>query len=48
MISVSTAKKILNKGKQAYSDEQAKQILETLSMMAELQLQTEQYKQENE
>ncbi len=46
MISLTTAKKILNKGKRAYDDEQVKEILRTLEIMAEQQIITEKYKEE--
>ncbi len=46
MISYTVAKKILNKGKQAYDDEQVKEILRTLTIMAEQQIITEKYKEE--
>lgn len=48
MISFTLAKKILNKGKQAYDDEQVKAILKTLTIMAEQQIITEQYRKEKE
>lgn len=44
MISVRDAKKILNNKKAAYNDEQVKEILETLAIMAEQQILTEDYK----
>lgn len=46
MISITTAKKILNKGKRAYDDEQVEEILRTLEIMAEQQIITEKYKEE--
>jgi len=46
MVSIKTAKKILNKGKRAYDDEQVKEILKTLEIMAEQQIITEKYKEE--
>ena len=46
MISLTKAKKILNKGKRAYDDEQVKEILRTLEIMAEQQIITEKYKEE--
>lgn len=46
MISLTTAKRILNKGKQTYDDEQVKEILRTLTIMAEQQIITEKYKEE--
>lgn len=44
MISIRDAKKILNNKKTAYNDEQVKEILETLAIMAEQQILTEEYK----
>ena len=44
MTNITTAKKILNGGNTKYSEEQVKLILETLSMMASLQLITEEEK----
>lgn len=46
MISLTEAKKILNKGERKYTDEEVKEILRTLSIMAELQIETEKYKME--
>ena len=46
MITITIAKKILNKGKRAYDDEQVKEILRTLEIMAEQQIITEKYKEE--
>ncbi len=46
MISLTKAKIILNKGKRAYDDEQVKEILRTLEIMAEQQIITEKYKEE--
>lgn len=48
MTNITTAKKILNSGNQKLSDEQVKLVLETLSMMASLQLITEEKKLNNE
>ncbi len=45
MISLTIAKKILNKGELAYDDEQVKEILRTLEIMAEQQIITEKYKE---
>ncbi len=44
MNSPTEAKIILNKGKRKYTDEEVKDILRTLSIMAELQIETEKYK----
>ncbi len=41
MISLTEAKKILNKGERKYTDEEVKEILRTLSIMAELQIEME-------
>ena len=46
MISFTAAKRILNKEKQAYDDEQVKEILRTLTIMAEQQIITEKYREE--
>ena len=46
MISFTTAKRTLNKEKQAYDDEQVKEILRTLTIMAEQQIITEKYREE--
>ena len=46
MISFTKAKKILNKGERKYTDEEVKEILRTLSIMAELQIETEIYRME--
>lgn len=43
MISLTEAKKILNKGERKYTDDDVKEILRTLSNMAELQIETEKY-----
>ena len=43
MISLTEAKKILNKGERKYTDEEVKEILRTLATMAELQIETEKY-----
>ena len=43
MISLTEAKKILNKGERKYTDEEVKEILRTLSIMAELQIESEKY-----
>lgn len=45
--SVTEAKKNLNKEERRYSDVDAKYILRTLSIMAELQIETEKYKMEH-
>lgn len=47
MISVTEAKKNLNKEERKYSDVDAKEILRTLSIMAELQIKAEKYKMEH-
>lgn len=46
MISLTEAKKILNKGERKYTDAEVKEILRTLSIVAELQIETEKYKAE--
>lgn len=46
MNSPTGAKKNLNKEERKYSDVDAKDILRTLSIMAELQIETEKYKME--
>ena len=46
MNSPTEAKKNLNKEERKYSDVDAKDILRTLSIMAELQIETEKYKTE--
>lgn len=46
MISLTEAKKILNKGERKYTDEEVKEIIRTLSIMAELQIETEKYRME--
>jgi len=43
MISLTEAKKILNKGERKYTEEEVKEILRTLATMAELQIETEKY-----
>lgn len=43
MISLTQAKKILNKGEKKYTDEEVKETLRTFSIMAELQIETEKY-----
>lgn len=43
MISIEHCKKILNKGKRKYTDEEVKQIREFLFLLAELQLENEEY-----
>lgn len=43
MISIEHCKKILNKGKRKYTDEEVKQIREFLFLLAELQLENEKY-----
>ena len=48
MINFTTAKKKLNKGNQAYDDEQVRNILKTLTIMAEQQIITELYKKEKQ
>jgi hypothetical protein len=40
------AKKILNKGERKYTEAEVKEILRTLSIVAELQIETEKYKAE--
>lgn len=48
MISLEKSKKILNKGVHKYTDEEVKQISETLEMMARLQIETENYRASKE
>lgn len=48
MITFQKAKKILNKGGRKYTDEEVKQISETLEMMARLQIETENYRASKE
>ena len=48
MISLTEAKKILNKGERKYTDEEVKEITEYLYKMAELQIETEKYKMERD
>lgn len=43
MISIEHCKKILNKGKRKYTNEEVKQIREFLFLLAELQLENEEY-----
>lgn len=43
MLSIEHCKKILNKGKRKYTDEEVKQIREFLFLLAELQLENEEY-----
>ena len=43
MISIEECKKILNKGKRKYTNEEVKQIREYLHFLAELQLENEKY-----
>lgn len=43
MISIEECKKILNKGKRKYTNEEVKQIREFLFFLAELQLEQESY-----
>lgn len=43
MISLTEAKKILNKGERKYTDEEVNEILRTLSFMAEMQIETDKY-----
>lgn len=38
-------KKILNKGERKYTDEEVKQLRDTLSYMAELQIETEKWRE---
>lgn len=43
MLSIEYCKKILNKGKRKYTDEEVKQIREFLFLLAELQLENDIY-----
>ena len=48
MISLEKSKKILNKGERKYTDEEVKEIRDTLEMMARLQIETENYRANKE
>ena len=48
MISLEKSKKILNKGERKYTDEEVKEIRDTLEIMARLQIETENYRANKE
>ena len=48
MLSLKESKKILNAGDRKYTDEEVKEIRDTLEMMARLQIETENYRANKE
>ena len=48
MLSIEKSKKILNKGERQYTDEEVKQVRDTLSLMAELQIETEKWREQRD
>lgn len=48
MLSVKECKKILNKGEHQYTDDEVKQVRDHLYIMAELQIETEKWREQRD